>query len=76
MRLHDARASMTPDEAVAAALQAAPNVTGHVLASCTTTDPAEVAKAAGMLATALGQATGRVWSTEDVEALAEGIAGR
>jgi len=65
---------MTPAEAVTAALKAAPNVTGSILRG-TTTDPAEVAKIAGMLATALGQATGRVWSAEDVEALAEGIAG-
>jgi len=66
---------MTPDEAVTAALKAAPNVTGHILASCTTTDRVEVAKVAGMLAKAVGRVSGRVWSPEDVEALAEGIAG-
>ena len=64
---------MTPTEALAAALKAAPNVTRRVATLFANADPTERHKAAQGLATAIGEKTGVRWSKADVAALAEGL---
>ena len=66
---------MTPTEALAAALRAAPNVTSRVATLFANADPTERHKAAQGLATAIGRKTGTRWTEADVTALAEGLTG-
>ena len=66
---------MTPTEALAAALEAAPNVTSRVATLFANADPTERHKATQALATAIGEKTGTQWGEADVTALAEGLAG-
>ena len=66
---------MTPTEALAAALEAAPNVTSRVATLFANADPTERRKVAQALARAIGGCTGVPWTEADVTALAEGLAG-
>jgi len=67
---------MTPAEALAKALRAAPNVTGRVARLFADATPAEAARVAANLADMIQQMTGETWLPEDVTALAEGITAR
>ena len=67
---------MTPAEALAKALRAAPNVTGRVARLFADATPTEAARVAANLADMIQQMTGETWLPEDVTALAEGITAR